>query len=349
MSVLFCDDFKGYGTNTAFLLDGLYAEVGNSATLQEDPDPNASGTVFRSVANSVNGFRLRRVFAGTRTTVGFGCRLWMSQLPPNNTTIPCFSILDDTSSALVSLTVDTVGKLVFKTGYGNGTIQETSAGPVLTANAWNHIEFKAPTGSTTGVYIGKVNGVTVFTSDAININVPAAQIVLANPYDSSDTCEWFIKDWVVWDTLGGDNDDFMGTVQVIGRDLLGDVSFNWTPSVGTTGFNLLNNSPPQDTVDYISAAFPAPAASTFSLSPLSDDITSVRALITQVRARKIDGGDGNLQNSLISGGDTSTGSDRPITSSFTYYEDIFEVDPHTAAAWTPVSADAATLKIDRTV
>jgi hypothetical protein len=42
------------------------------------------------------------------------------------------------------------------------------------------------------------------------------------------------------------------------------------------------------------------------------------------------------------------GSNRPITTAFTYYEDVFETDPNTGNAWTPASADAAQLKLNRT-
>ena len=68
-----------------------------------------------------------------------------------------------------------------------------------------------------------------------------------------------------------------------------------------------------------------------------------------MRARKSDGGDGNIQTGLISGGAEVDGSNRPITTAFTYYEDVFEIDPANAAPWTPASADAATFKINRTV
>ena len=68
-----------------------------------------------------------------------------------------------------------------------------------------------------------------------------------------------------------------------------------------------------------------------------------------VRARKIDGGDANLQTSLISGGDVDPSADRPITTTFTYWYDISETDPDTGNAWTPASFDAANVEIDRTL
>lgn len=348
MSILFAEDFKGYGTDISLLLNGLYAELGTDVSLTEDPDTSASGPVFKTFSNAVQGFRLRRVFPAGRDTIGVAMRFWMDALPPNNTTVPCLSLLDGSSVAMASMTIDTTGRLRIHVGYGN-TDPVAQSAPVFTAGSWHHIEIKAPTSDSSGTYTIKMDGVTVLTTTAPALAGQTFQMCFANPNSTGLTSAWYVKDLVVWDTLGGENDDFLGTVQVIGRTLTSDVSFNWAASHGTTGYNLLGNSPPVDGTDYISAGFPAPSASTFGLSQLADDVTSVKALIVQVRARKIDGGDGSIQSSLISNGNTEDGASRAITSSFTYYEDVFEVDPHTSSPWTPVSADAAVVKINRTV
>lgn len=73
------------------------------------------------------------------------------------------------------------------------------------------------------------------------------------------------------------------------------------------------------------------------------------ALIPVVRVRKTDGGDGNVQVGLNSNGDSDLGSDRPITTAFTYYWDVSEISPDTATAYTPVEVNAVTMTIDRTV
>jgi hypothetical protein len=129
----------------------------------------------------------------------------------------------------------------------------------------------------------------------------------------------------------------------------GDVSFNWTPSSGTTGYNLIDNIPPQDEVEYIAAPFPAPAASLFEITNLPPIATSVKAMIVVNRVRKIDGGDGSVQAGLKSGGTTGLGLNRPITTAYTYYEDVFETDPATGNAWTILAANAAQLYFNRTV
>lgn len=347
MAFQFADDFKGYGTDKNFMLDGLYGTV-SGITLVEDPDPNVTGVVLSATINALNGISIRRVFSGARTRAGMGFRMWLSELPSGSIR-PTYGFRNGANDAQVCITVDNIGRLNVRTGGGTGTILATTTGPVVTANSWQHIEFWATASATVGAYELRVNGVTVLTGATGNTGTEYFQWYIENPIGVGVAYSYYTKDLFVADSLGGNNNDFIGTVQVIGRTPASDVSLTWTPSTGSTGFNLLDNSPPLESTQYISAADPPPAPSTFGLSLLPSDVTSVKALITQVRARKIDGGDGNLQIGLTSGSDTDLGADRPITTAFTYYEDIFATDPATDAAWTPVSADAAIIQIDRTV
>ncbi len=349
MTICFADDFGGYGTNTAFMLNGLYAQIDNAA-LVEDPDPNLTGTVFNSGVNAVNGTRLRRVLPASVTTAGFAFRMWMSALPSGTGTTLSFGLSDNANTNQVIWTVDPTGRIVVRSGTNFATVLATSVNPVLVANAWNHIEAKFVANVATGTAEIRVNGVPVDGIDpatAINTGTQYSQFRIDNPNSTSGPSFYF-KDLIVWDGNGAKNNDFLGTRTVFGRTTTADIAFPWTPSTGTTGWNLLDNSPPLDATDYISAGDPPPAAAKFALTQLPEDVTSIAALITQVRARKVDGGDGTLQVGLVSGASTALGADRPITTAFTYYEDIFESDPATGTNWTPAAADAAQLQVNRT-
>lgn len=347
MTVMFADDFKGYGTTIALMLNGLYAQVDNS-NLVADPDPLASGNVFETAVDSNNGIRLRRVFPAAVTHAGFLLRLWMDSLPSTDQRTLGYGFSNNSNVMQFQLGVSPTGAIVIRDGSFAVEIGRT-AGPVLLANAWNHIELDAVASATVGTMEVRVNGVSVLTLTNVNTGTQYSQFRIDNPNSSGVTKIWYAKDLVTRNASGTQNTGFMGTVSVVGRTTASDVAFPWTASHGTVGWSLLDNSPPVDNTDFITAPFPAPAASIFTLTNLPINVTSVRAMITQVRARKVDGGDGNLQASLISSGDTADGSDRPITTAFTYYEDVFEVDPHTAAAWTPAAANAAEFKINRTV
>lgn len=349
MAILFADDFKGYGTNIALLLNGLYAETGNGTNLNTDPDPNASGPVFQSVVNGVNGTRVRRVFPSNYTTAGAAFRLWMAALPSSTAQTPSFLFSDASNTFQFYLTINTTGSMDLRLGSNYNTILGSTTGPVITANAWNHIEFKALANATTGTFELRINGIPVMVLTGINTGLQYSQFVITSNNAVGSTLFFYVKDLICWNSSGTSNNNFLGTVSVLSMVPSSDLSFNWAASTGTTGFNLLDNSPPLDGSEYITAVTPPPSPSTFNLSDLPTNVTSVRAMITQVRARKSDGGDGNVQSSLVSGASTANGADRAITTAFTYYEDVFEVDPATSAAWTPAAANAAILKVNRTL
>jgi hypothetical protein len=347
--LLFADDFKGYGTDQTLLLNGLWGVVG--AEISTDPDPNASGNVirFRSFGNGA-----RRVFTqGPLATVGVALRLWMTQLP--SFTSACIRMLDGGNNLLANIAITPTGIIeAYNGSVGHGGVYlGGTTGPVLTATAYHHIEVKFVMSLTVGTLEVRVDGAPVLVLTGLNMGAASSsQVALGttNDYNGTASRDEYIKDFVVWNSTGTYNNDFLGTVSVVSLTPASDVApLNWTPSSGTTGFNLVNASPPNDSVNFIKAPFPLPGPASFALTSLPVNVTTVRGIITQVRARKEDGGDGSLQSALVSGESSSLGANRPITTAATYYEDVFEVDPATSVPWTPAGTNAAKLKLNRTV
>lgn len=158
----------------------------------------------------------------------------------------------------------------------------------------------------------------------------------------------FIKDFVLWDGSGATNNTFLGSVVCRRLKPNSDVTLGgWVPSTGVSGFPLLAKDAVNDAT-YMSADDAPPAAMEYGFTNLPPDITSVRGLVMVGRMRKIDGGDGNVQMSLISNGNVGSGADRPITTIFTYWYDISQLDPDTGLPWTPFAVDNMTGRVDRT-
>jgi hypothetical protein len=327
------------------MLNGLYADVAR-VNLVTDPDVTATGKVAQISADVFNGFRIRRVFGGSKAAAGFSLRLWMANLPPDNLCIPSFTLLSGASVQQCTLTVDTTGKIIIHTGNGAGAQIGATTVPVLTANAWNHIEFKSTANVTTGAFEVRVNGASVLTGSG-NTGTEYSQFCVEVPNSTGSSLIYYLKDLVAWDTHGSFNNNFLGPCSVLDLLPTSDVSLTWTPSSGTTGFNRINIIPPTDDASYISAA--SVLTSTFNFADLPANVSSVKALIVDTRPRKTDGGDGSVQAGLKSGATTGSGADRPITTAYTYYEDVFETDPATGAAWTPTAVNAAQLSLKRTV
>lgn len=353
------DNFGSYGSTIAYMLNGLYAQAGNGASLVADPDPSGDGeVVLECAAAGANTTTVcRKVMTTPSSTVGVALRLWMSALPSSADMSPHPIIFcNDSNQVLVAVFITTTGAIdVLLNGVTTGsTILASSAGPVLVANAWQHIEMKVLFDATVGTVEVRVDGVAVIDEDSLDtigaVTGPCAQIRQDDDKTASGSgVGWYIKDYIIWDSTGDHNNDFMGSCSVIRLAPDGDVTLGgWLPSSGSTGFDLIDESPPVDT-GYVSADDAPPAAAEFSLEDLPPDVTSVRGLMMLGRMMKTDGGDAQVQMSMVSNGMEDNGADRPITPAFTYWYDISEEDPNTGDQWTPPAVDAASLKLNRTV
>jgi hypothetical protein len=346
------------------MTNGVWAEVrqvfGGAVALVADPDPNigSAGNVVRTTAsgNSSNG-EIRFALPSPQATEGIGFRLWQSQLPNSNNLCPWVAFRNTSNATKFALRFLTNGSIEARSGTnseiaGFGTYLGETDGPAVTANAWNHVEIKALADSSAGTIEVRVEGIVVLTLDTQNTGASSiAQIacgVRASLNEVSASIYW--KDVFFWDTTGSEVNDFQGSVSVY--DLLPDADdvLNWTPSTGSTGWDLIDDNDGPDDADYVSADDTPPAASIFGMTNLPEDVTSVRAVVSIGRMMKTDGGDCDIQMSLSPNGtDWDTGSDRPITTAFTYFWDTSHVSPATSAAWTPAEVDALEFRIDRTL
>lgn len=367
MAIIWADFPSGqqglYGSNTSYMLDGIWAQHENCNDsganvfgLTSDPDPNigSAGRVLAFSTYNIAGFQSRIVIpGGAQSTVGMGFRLWQNQLPYDTTASNAlWSMRTAANGWICSFLVYPDGSIAAYSGTLGSLLGQT--GPSLTAGAYHHIETKVVRDAAVGTIEIRVNGISVLELENLNLggtDISAVAIgcqtggfTSGNP----DTVNYY-KDFVLWDGTGSEGNDFQGSVAVHDLYTDGDISLNWTASTGSTGYNLIDETTPNDT-DYIQAGDPAPSPAVFSLTDLPEDVTSVRALLPIVRAVKTDGGDCNLQVSVTPNNtDWDDGADRPITTAFTYWWDVSHTSPDTAAAWTPSEVNAAYVKANRTL
>lgn len=361
MAIIWADFPSGqhglYDTASAHMLNGIWAELnvalGTGAIgLVPDPDPNigAAGVVLRMSPGNGGDVHARIVNpSGAHATAGIGFRLWLSRLPLGNASGNTRWYFRTSSNVTIAYCqVQTDGSIAAYSGAG--LLLDQSA-PILTANAYHHIETKLVRHASEGTLEVRVNGLAVLTLTELALGANDVGMVAlgARIRANGDDPTNYFKDFVYWDGTGTAGNDFQGSVAV--HDLVpnGDISLNWTPSTGLTGYNLLDEEPPND-LDYIQAGDPAPSPAVFSLTDLPEDVTSVRALLPIVRAVKTDGGDCNLQVSVTPNNtDWDDGADRPMTTAFTYWWDVSPTSPATSAAWTPSEVNAAYVKANRTL
>lgn len=355
MALIHADNFSIYGTTTTLMLNGVYAEA-TSTVLANDPDGVSSGYVLRNF-NQTPG-RLRYVLPSDRTTVGASLRVWLSRMPDYAGQQSLIEFRNAGNGQMIAICVTPVGRLQIRNAV-IGTVYAETATPVITANGWYHLEVKVTPGLPGNCYVEiRIEGQVVYTSNVLTFaNNSIAQVGMSWNGEGNPMPLCYYKDFVVWDTLGSRNNDWMGSVLVAGLAVTSDVALNWTPSTGANGYSILDNIPPVD-AQYLAAPYSAvepnfPSAYEGALSDLPIETTSVRGVITYVRAGKSDGGDGSLQagivsNPLVGSPVVGLGADRPITVAQTYWRDVFEVDPATTGLWTPSAVNRANIRINRT-
>lgn len=336
----FADSFNTYGTNAGFMLNGLYANA--SGTIVADPSDPTRNVFQTDSTNHTTQVPLPNLV----TTQGMAFRIWAPSLPCNVQ----FGWFDDTYPDIrFFFTFSNSGRVQLwkrDNPVGDPVVIATSAFPALTANAWWHVEVKALFSLTgTGTFELRIEGIPVLVQTGLNTSI--AQPYLAG-MQNNHAVTTNIKDFVLWDGSGSHNNNFLGSVQVYDLLPTSDVALNWTPTGAANGYSILSDVPPND-AKYISAAWPAPSPYEAGMSDLPTNISSIKGVITRYRAAKIDGGDGQIQPKVKSGVSSQTGTDRAITVAQTFYEDIFEVDPNTTAAWTVDAVNAMTLQLNRTV
>lgn len=348
MSGIFAENFNIYGGNVALTTNGRYASFSMGfGSFGADPDGVSPGVVPRFNGNCGN----RRPLKVPTNKVGIGRRYWAGSLPTDTAMSPDLIYWNDAANSNIArLFLETTGAVSL---YCNNTLIKTTPGPVLTANAWWQIEAMLDT--VAEEFELRVEGVTKLTADSSDFagHLPATNIFQCGFNSRQNftgfTINSYLKDDFWWDGLGSQDNDFLGSCLVAELDPSADVDLgDWTPSTGTTAWQILDTATPGST-PYIASA-PAPSDPVImEQTNLPADITSIKFVQTVVRAAKVDGGDGNLQVSMISNGDTGNGEDRPITAAMTYWEDEFEVDPDTSAPWVPAALDLAKIQLDRTV
>lgn len=226
--ILFMDGFEHYGsvddgalsTDTdvirAIMLDNVYANMGRSTAAGVAAVP-ANGARTGNVALAVPADNIyspvRRVFpGGAKGEVFVGFALFMKNLPPTADQLFPMLLLDGSNNVIASLNVTPSG--VLEARRGTGTLLGASAGPVVGASSWNHIECRVVRNSSAGVFAVRVNGETVI--DLTGANTGSTDFVqwACQSLDASETYVNYIDDLVVNDTSGSYNTTWKGDLRV---------------------------------------------------------------------------------------------------------------------------------------
>lgn len=359
MSLLWMDGFDHYGGDAGKMRDGVYASVGGAVTLSSTRARTGAYSCKDSGSTAGNG--VRRIFGAAKVTVGVGFAVWLDDIPANANYYGVAVLCDTDNVAQLELVLQPTGKLeLFRANAGSPVSLGVTADGAVVAGAFQHVEFRARAGNSDGAFELRVNGATVLSLSSVDTvatsHIEFSQVRLIEGVNTGNTAlpssgRTYVDDLFAWDDAGSRNNDFLGDRRVRTFFPNADTAVaDWTPNGAASGWDCINEAAPDDDSTYIeAAALSGPAlVSEFDIESMPATIGAVAAVQTVARMKKQEAGVANAQISMLSAAAAHAGTDRPLTTAYTYYGDVHELDPNTGTAWTESSLNAAKIRVSRT-
>lgn len=351
--------------------DHYYNTTGDAAILDEGIWASVNGTITNAVArtglHSLNLGELghaRRSLGGDFEYCGTTFAFYMDSLPVRRGPFILSNFRDGDNFGHVGVHVSTTGRLTiernnydfYPTTHSDPVILATSSREIA-PGTWNHIEVKARIHATDGYVKVRVNGrdfVSVSgvktrgddTTGAMAAQVGWGTFTPGSPDFSADLL--CIDDPVTigWADDGSEDTTFLGQYGVYYLKPNADTAVaQWSLTTGINGYALINETQPDDDVNYIFATASG-KKSAFAVEALPLNITSVAAVATMARMRKTDSGAVEVKLGVISAGTEDEQADpNALTTSYSWYFNVWEEDPHTSSAWLPTVLPA--IQVDR--
>jgi hypothetical protein len=368
MALLWCDGFDHYAGDYTNMLDGAWGEI--DSTYELSTTQARTGTYCLKRTNSILESCARRVLGGAKTTAGLGFSVFMEALPNVNDEAVLMEFRDSQNHPNISLICQSTGDVaVWRGDNVRGVELGATTNAPLVANAFQHIEIQATFDATAGAVEVRIDGVSALTISATNTVSSASELLSFSTNSNSETSQitlcgrndWagaellssnyivYFDDVYAYDTEGTFNNSWLGDRRVYTLFPNQDtVVADWTPLSGN-GFENIDDPADGDS-SYISAGLvgsPDETVSEFELTDLPESTGFVSAVVINNKSRKTEAGTADVQTGIVSTLLEAEGDVHPMTPAYTHYEDVYEYDPDTGAAFTPAAIDALKVRIKR--
>ena len=339
MALLWIDGFEGYGAPGAI----------NSSLVSARGYTGVSSSIYVVVGKMLGyGFRNNYYYASpasmfitpaltTDSTLITGCAFLFSSAGNNTASI---NLYDNATLGIgATLNPTAPSSLTVKLG---GTTIATYSSFTMRDNEWYYMELKVFCHPTSGTVEVRIDGVTVISLTGINTQAGA------NTYHNKVSLVGaqynYFDDFYICDGSGTTVNNFQGVCKVIGLLPNADTgTIQWTPSTGTTHYNLVDSNPANAT-DYVYSSTQT-NTDLYTYPDLIGDGTII-GLQLNTQAALSDGTSIILQTPIVSDGSTDLGADYTLTSgTYADFKHISTTDPHTGSAWTINGLNAAQIGV----
>lgn len=348
--LLFIDGFDHYGPvpfNGNILRQGVYAET-NLGTGGVKAGIARTGQ-YALLITADNSPGVRRVLPGGAVeTCGVGYAFSLGGLPTDSSSLGLLQWRTAENAILATLMVSSIGQVILQRG-ANGGPEIARSDVCIFPDSYQHFEAVR---SPAGIEV-RINGVTVLNNAdpgvagmVSQVKIGTNGVALTGMINSPMT----VDDLFCWSGEGPNNNDFLGDVKVFTRMPTSDGPVQeWEPSIAGPGFAMIDNVPPLDSTEYLSAP-PASGIrrSEFGIADFPEEIVSVRGVFLATRAFKTDAGNAKVRTGVMVDSAETLNPEHALSQAPVWYGDVFELNPATALAWSVDDLNDLQTVIERT-
>lgn len=350
MTLLHIDGFDHYSTNgvqTSSVAAGAYSTIAANNNHEILTWP-AGGLCDQTFSFPGFGYMLIRDLVSSYSSGSLGVGYHLRYTATSADFYELISFLSSAGTMLYNVTLDQAnGKLLIKNAAG--TTLATSAG-TLVASTIYHVEAKIIiAGSSGGSIDVRVNGSSFVSIGSLTTNGTAINKIGLTKYTSgSALCPVQIDDLFIWDSLGAQNNNWLGEQTVYTLFPSADTgTAAWTKSTGSNGYDLINDVPAVDT-RYVEGNTVGDV-SIFDLTNLPTTALTVAGVLAVMRGEKTAVGAGTIDFGPVHAGTPSLASRPQTNGQFLYtFGDVSELNPSTGLIWLSTEVNAAQLELSRT-
>lgn len=333
MSVLFTDGFEWAGDNlldVSVKWDSYYSYLSGSKT-KDDQARTGTYSWYMERASSF----LKKNLAGSPDTLIMGAGFYIS-----NPGYDCYLFtLEESGTDQVVVKYDnTDGSIKV---YRNTTQIAASAASVMSINNWHYVEAKITIHQSAGIVEVYVDGDEVINDTGLDTcatsNEYADSFLIGNTGSNLTYPYCYVDDVYLLDDNGTANNDILGPIKIYTKFPDADGNYGaWTPQGAGDSYVEIDEVPPDDDTTYIYSTSPG-NRDTHSFETLSASGT-IAAAVLNMNARKEGAGTRTIKGMCRSNGTDEEGTEQTISDTYHIYQEAFEEDPDTSAAWANAAA-----------
>lgn len=343
MALIWADGFDHYGGVIARLRDGVYSSLEHASLVTS---PARTGSRALQIWSGGNNSGARRVLPAETDNVGFGFAFNINNLPTDTTSCALGQLLAKNNDQLATICIYPTGAVAVRRGLRGGLVLAESAPEVIMPGSYQHFEC-AVDGDNLEI---RINGVTVLNLTNLQLLWPIAQLYIGGcygyPKSGAAMIDMTVDDLYAWDKSGSKVNTWVGDKKVYTRMPDEDgPDQDWSPSVGTEAWPILDNIPPNDD-QYLSATDPGDKVSV-GIAAFSSDIVSIAGVYVAARMWKTDAGNAKVSIDMVSGAEATENEPVAVSNAPRWYGKVFEEDPETLMPWTITSINNALVRLER--